>query len=1040
MTNKSSRLAVPQRARAPEMGGRRVRLSALAVAVCLGSVGQAAASHYIEAGVAGNPASWRSSEYNAEWGLGAINADKAYAAGYSGKGVKLGIFDQSVYAKHPEFVGSDKVINLVTEGVRVYTDPYIPVKAGDKFRYDGTPSVDSDGELGSHGTHVAGIAAGSRDGGAMHGVAYGAQIVSAENGDPGPEDGIILGNDGAVYKAGWDALRESGVRIINNSWGIGITEKFAQGGSDPAYPHFTVNDAQKQFDQIEKILGTVPGGAYQGAIDAARSGIVTIFAAGNDDNLNNPDAMAGLAYFVPDIAPVWLSVASVARDPASLNTVPYTLSSFSSQCGYTASFCVSAPGSRVYSSVIAGNSADNITTDYANYSGTSMAAPHVAGSVAVLMERFPYMTGAQVAQVLKTTAVDMGDAGIDAYYGWGMIDLGRAINGPGMFYTVEDIPEALRVPDAQGVAYGPTQFVANIPGIGATVDAGTAYQRLCNEVQCGFDVWSNDISGHGGLTKEGAGSLWLTGTNTWSGPTLVNAGLLAINGSVTSDVTVQRQGTLGGSGTVGSLTVARGGSVAPGNSIGTLNVKGDVTFEEGSRYAVEVAPDGRSDRIASTGAVAINGGEVAVSLENSANLLSQSEAQSLAGQQYTVLTATQGVSGQFTSALPAYAFLGTTLSYQANQLSLAVGRNDATFASVAETANERAVAQAAEALGDGNPVYESLLLSGSAGEARQAFRQLSGQVHADIASAQINDSRYLRDTLNDRLRQAEGLAGSSEIKADEGGAWAKMLGAWDHASGDASATGYQASTYGVLLGLDSAAADDARIGVATGYTRTSLDGGYGANADSDNYHLAVYGGKAYGALALRAGAGYTWHRFDTSRSVSYGSQSDRAEAKYNARTEQFFAEAGYSVPAGLVNIEPFANLTYVNFQNNRIAEQGGAAALHGDKQHTDATLSTLGLRSDVEWEVSSGTAVALRGELGWQHQYGDLDRGAGLKFNASNTPFVVNSVSASRDGAVIKASAEVALNQDSHLSLGYSGLLSENHQDNSINAGFSWNF
>ncbi|MDU4095368.1 MAG: S8 family peptidase, partial [Pantoea sp.] len=391
-----------------EKKGKRVRLSALTVAVCLGTAGQAAANNYIEQGVAGNPSSWRSSEYNAEWGLGAINADQAYAAGYSGKGVKVGIFDQSVYAKHPEFVGTDKVKNLVTEGIRAYTDPYIPVKAGDAFRYDGTPSIDSDGTLGSHGTHVAGIAAGSRDGGVMHGVAYNAQIISAENGDPGPEDGIILGNDGAVYKAGWDALRKSGVRIINNSWGIGITDKFAQGGSDPAYPHFTVKDAQAQFDQIKKILGTVPGGAYQGAIDDARSGIITIFSAGNDDNLNNPDAIAGLAYFVPDITPTWLTVASVARDAESTNSVPYTLSGFSSRCGYTASFCVSAPGSRVYSSVIEGNSLDTLTTGYANYSGTSMASPHVSGIAAVLMERFPYMTSAQIAQVLKTTAIDMG--------------------------------------------------------------------------------------------------------------------------------------------------------------------------------------------------------------------------------------------------------------------------------------------------------------------------------------------------------------------------------------------------------------------------------------------------------------------------------------------------------------------------------------------------------------------------------------------------------------------------------------------------------
>ena len=1005
--------------------------------ICLTAIGGAQAANYIENGKAGDPASWRSSEFNAEWGLGAIHADQAYAAGYTGKGIKLGIFDQPVYAKHPEFAGENKVINLVTEGIREYTDPYIPVKKGDDFRYDGTPSVDSDGTLGSHGTHVGGIAAGSRDGGAMHGVAFNAQIISAENGDPGPEDGIILGNDGAVYKAGWDALVASGARIINNSWGIGITEKFDKGGYDPAYPHFTVNDAQKQFDQIKQILGTKPGGAYQGAIDAARSGVVTIFAAGNDGNLNNPDAMAGLAYFVPEIAPNWLSVASL-QDPS--NSGDYSISTFSSRCGYTASFCVSAPGTRVYSSVIEGTSVENLTTGYAKYSGTSMAAPHVAGSVAVLMERFPYLNGAQVAEVLKTTATDMGAPGIDALYGWGMINLGKAINGPGMLATVEDIPEEFRIPDPTGVAYGPTQFVVDLPGVGAVLDKGKPTERVCSDVLCGLDFWSNDISGHGGLTKEGMGTLVLTGNNTYSGPTLVNQGRLAVNGSVTSAVSVQSGGIVGGSGTVGSLTARQGGTVAPGNSIGTLNVAGNVSFEPGSRYAVEVGPNGQSDRIQSSGSATIGGGEVAVTLENSPNLLTQSEVRSLLGQQYTILSAQQGVSGQFDAVAPNYLFLGTGLSYQPTGVTLSVGRNGTSFASVAQTPNERAVAAAADALAAGNPVYESLLGSGTAGEARQAFRQLSGQIHADIASALVNDSRYLREALNGRLRQAEGLASSSAIKADEGGAWAQLLGAWDHASGGANATGYQASTYGVLVGLDSAAADDWRLGVATGYTRTSLHGGYGSKADSDNYHLAAYGDKQFGALALRGGAGYTWHRIDTKRSVNYGMQSDRDTAKYSARTEQLFAEAGYSVQGEWLNLEPFVNLAYVNFENNGIAESGGAAALRGDKQHTDATVSTLGLRADTEWQVSPGTTVALRSELGWQHQYGGLERGTGLRFNGGNAPFVVDSVPVSRDGMVLKAGAEVAVNENATLSLGYGGLLSQNHQDNSVNAGFTWRF
>mgnify|MGYP006209542563 CR=1 FL=1 len=94
-----------------------------------------------------------------------------------------------------------------------------------------------------------------------------------------------------------------------------------------------------------------------GAIAAARSGIVTIFAAGNDYNLNNPDAIAGLGYFVPDIAPNWITVAALQRNPDQASANPYIMSTFSSRCGYTASFCVAAPGTQIYSSIISGTNA-----------------------------------------------------------------------------------------------------------------------------------------------------------------------------------------------------------------------------------------------------------------------------------------------------------------------------------------------------------------------------------------------------------------------------------------------------------------------------------------------------------------------------------------------------------------------------------------------------------------------------------------------------------------------------------------------------------
>lgn len=631
---------------------------------------------------------------------------------------------------------------------------------------------------------------------------------------------------------------------------------------------------------------------------------------------------------------------------------------------------------------------------------TDLAPVVPEGAEVLIANRFPYLTAEQRREVLATTEIGSGHA-LDNGSGWARLNLYAAADGYGAFNGNVSIT-----------------MHASLGGFNA------------------YDTWGNDIAGNGSLVKNGSGTLELTGNNSFSGGTTVAGGALMVNGyHGHSSVTVENGALLGGAGTVGAITAQPGAVIAPGNSIGTLQVANDVTFQPGARYAVEIAADGRSDLIQSSGAAALHGGDVAVSLENGSNLLSQSEVHSLLGKQFSILTAQQGISGQFDSGQPDYLFLGTTLGYQPHQVTLNVGRNATAFADMASTPNERALALAADTLGAGNPVYESILTSTTPWGARQAYRQLSGQIHADMASAQVNDSRSMRDTLNERLRQSEGLSHASAIKANEGGAWARLSGAWNHASGDANATGYQSSTYGVLMGLDSSYAADWQLGVSTGYTRTSLDGGYGSNANSNNYHLGVYGGKRLGELALRAGSSYTWHRIDSSRTINYGSQADSASAKYSARTEQLFTEVGYSIKAAVVSLEPFANLAYINFQNNGINETGGAAALHGDQQHTDATVSTLGLRADSQLQ-----AVTLRGELGWQHQYGELDRGTGLMFSGSNTLLVVNSVPASRDGAVLKASTEVMLSNDATLSLGYAGLISQNHQDNSINAGFIWRF
>jgi autotransporter-associated beta strand protein len=121
----------------------------------------------------------------------------------------------------------------------------------------------------------------------------------------------------------------------------------------------------------------------------------------------------------------------------------------------------------------------------------------------------------------------------------------------------------------------------------------------------------------GGLNKLGPGTLTLTAANTFTGPTRVNAGTLAINGSLAAGVavTVNSGGTLGGTGTcAGTVTVASGGTLAPGNSIGTLTVSSNVFLQAGSTTFMEInrGPALTNDVLRCTGGTINLGGALIV--------------------------------------------------------------------------------------------------------------------------------------------------------------------------------------------------------------------------------------------------------------------------------------------------------------------------------------------------------------------------------------------------------------------------------------------
>ncbi|MCC8368395.1 S8 family serine peptidase [Xenorhabdus sp. PB61.4] len=778
-------------------------------------------NRYQEQGQLNSPDSWLSYEFKRQWGLTAIGAHYAYARGYTGKGVNVGVLDETV-THHAEFANKLKVLS-----------PEDPVN------YD----VDKSGNItfGDHGNHVSGIIAANRDGKHMHGVAFDAGLITAK----------FLDSKFSENKYNrTEAMIQSKARIINNSWTVPPEHEKDKWGNPILWPNGTVKydevrindvinhvDKYKLKEELDRLSHSpIPeafdnNSATAGLLRAARHGKLVVFAAGNTNNYNVTWLDAGMPYFFPDVLKNYLNVTNLTQEKE--------LALSSTICGYTASYCLSAPGTYIYSST--GKFVDKINknalnkgelkvaTDpsYGFKNGTSMAAPHVAGAAAVLMQRFPYMTAAQISDVLKTTATDLGEKGIDARYGWGLLNLKDAINGPKMFITKDDIPAEFYIRDS----YTDTQFIANIVGIGGVVEKGTTVERTCDSIECDYDYWSNDISGHGGLTKTGKGMLELTGKNsTYQGPTIVEQGQLKVSGGITSEVIIHKDATLSGNGTIGSLIAKTGANVIPGNfdSVATLKVSRDVEFEKGSNYWVQVSPDigGLSDRIYSEGSATLQGGAVQVSFTNNDNLFLKSKIRSLLGQRYNILQANKGIKGQFTAVSPHYLFIGTELSYLPDRVMLNINRNATPFASVAKTANERTIANAADKLHQGHPVYESILMSDTAAQASKAFQQLSsGQIHADIASAQINGSRYLRDTLNTRLRQANGGLANQEIKADQNGVWAQISSNWQRANNSSEANGYRMSNYGVFLGADREVANDLRLGMATGFTRSSLRGG-----------------------------------------------------------------------------------------------------------------------------------------------------------------------------------------------------------------------
>lgn len=612
--------------------------------------------------------------------------------------------------------------------------------------------------------------------------------------------------------------------------------------------------------------------------------------------------------------------------------------------------------------------------------------------------------------------------------------------------------------DNAGNAYGNTQIQE-----GALIgNAGSIRGNVDNNGTLVFDQGANAtfggaISGGGALVKNGAGTLGLTGDSSgFTGSTTVLGGRLALNGKLGGALTIGQGGVLGGRGTIGSgagsvVTVAAGGTLAPGNSIGTLTVDGNLVIENGARYAVETNPQGAdADLIHVTGNATINGGSVAhIGIGGGYGLRSV----------YTILAADGTLSGRFDTVTSDYAFLTPKLGhdYGAGRVSLELTRNGTAMASAANTRNQHAAAGAIDSIGmaAGNGLYDAIAtLPDDKGLLRSSFDQLSGEIHASAKTVLLEDSRYVRDAANERLRSAAGAVGASAapVLASAGGgarlapatamgpaSWIQGLGSWRQTDGDGNAAQVKSSTGGFLLGVDAPVSDAWRLGLMAGYTRTDFDvRDRASSGDSDNYHLGAYGGGQWGALGLRGGLAYSWHDISTRRSVSMPGYSDRLKANYDGRTVQAFADLSYRIDTSVAAFEPFANLAYVNLKTDGYNESGGAAALRASSQTTETTYTTLGSRVMSGFELGGAQATA-RGSLGWRYAFGDLKPTATQAFSAGDA-FTVAGVPIAKNSAVLEAGLDVQVSRKVSFDLSYQGQLASGAQDHGVRAGVSVRF
>lgn len=274
------------------------------------------------------------------------------------------------------YTGAGVVVAVVDTGAD-YDNPDLAPNLLAGYDFVNNDNNADDDNTFSHGSHVSGVVAAVKNDSGVHGIAYGAKVLPVKvlnSSGGGFTDDVA---DGIVYAT------DNGADVINLSLGANIA-----------------------MDDIKT--------AIKYSVD---NGVLVVAAAGNSAG-SEPTNPAG---FASDntINNASQTGALIAVGAVGSNNV---IASFSNRCGSAKDWCMVAPGVNILSTVSGG---------YSILSGTSMADPHVSGAAAVLMQAFPHLSAHDVAEILLTTATDLGASGVDSIYGHGLLNLDKATDPVG---------------------------------------------------------------------------------------------------------------------------------------------------------------------------------------------------------------------------------------------------------------------------------------------------------------------------------------------------------------------------------------------------------------------------------------------------------------------------------------------------------------------------------------------------------------------------------------------------------------------------------